>query len=974
MNPYTNPRLPHEGLVAPRAYYIPCASAEEALSHDRFRSSRYVDLNGEWEFGFFADPTRIDENALLSTIPVPSCWQCEGYDRQQYTNVNYPFPFDPPYVPAENPVGVYRRTFTVQDGGRIYLRFEGVSSYFEVKVNDSFVGFSKGSHLPSEFDITSFVKNGENTLVVTVYKWNDGSYLEDQDCFRQSGIFRDVYLLCRPENHIRDLFIHTKPTGEVALDIDFVGNALPFTAKILCPCGKSFDSLKVPEPMLWTAETPHLYTLLLECEGEYIARPFGFCFISTSDKGELLVNGTAVKLKGVNRHDSHPEKGYAVSDADMMHDLLMMKRYNINCVRTSHYPNHPVFMEMCDRLGFYVIDECDLETHGTWVGYFGDDQPSNLSNDSLWQTAYVDRMERMVERDKNSPSIVMWSLGNESYFGDNHIAMANYTKKRDPSRPVHYESASRSGDYSLEAVYHEATDIVSRMYAPIHSIVAQATRSNDKRPYFLCEYAHAMGMGPGSLEEYWEAFYAHPRLIGGCVWEWCDHSILEDGHFTYGGDHGEFPHDSNFCVDGLVYPDRTPHTGLLSLAAAQRPFRIEAIDPRKGSYRLHNKLDFTNADQFAFAYKMTAGDAVLAEGTLALSAKPHESCDLTIPYTLPASAEYPVYLTIETLETKDTPWCEKGYCYGFDQFALPVAVHTPATLELLHTILEEQSSFYTVTLGDVEYVFGKVNGLLCDIKRDGRSLLSAPMELTVWRAPTDNDRRVKNDWNTEHLHHARFHVHTLSAECENGIATVTARGALSAPARIPLYHVEIVYTVGAKGLTVDLHAEMHEGRRKEGERLWSNMMNKPLFLPRFGFRLVTVEGFEKLSYFGKGPYECYADIQNHVRYGLHHSTVTAQYEPYIYPQDCGNHVGVTMLALEDLCVSADKPFEFSALHFDDKVLTYKTHRHLLTPDEKTYLFINYRSGGIGSNSCGPAPLPQYNIRETVIDFSFRIEL
>ncbi len=972
MKPYENPRLPHEGLLAPRSYYIPCASEEEALTHDRFSSNRYINLNGEWQFGYFADPTQIDENALNDTIPVPSVWQCHGYDRHQYTNVNYPFPFDPPYVPAENPVGVYRRTFTAAKDGRTYLRFEGVSSYFEVKVNGEKVGFSKGSHLPSEFDITPFVKAGENILTVTVYKWNDGSYLEDQDCFRQSGIFRDVYLLERPENHIRDFFIHTKPTGEVTLDVDFVGEAEPYTAKILCPCGKTFTD-KVENPLLWNAEEPNLYTLLLECNGEFIAKQFGFCFLSTSEKGEFLVNGTSVKLKGVNRHDSHPERGYAVTDEDMLNDLLMMKRYNINCVRTSHYPNHPVFMEMCDRLGFYVVDECDIETHGNESCFPADGSKSNMiSNDPVWQTAYVDRMQRMVERDKNSPSVIMWSLGNESFFGENHIAMSNWTKKADPSRPVHYESVARSGDYSLKAVYHEATDIVSRMYAPVDSIVAQATKAEDKRPYFLCEYAHAMGMGPGSLEEYWDAIYTYPRLIGGCVWEWCDHSILKDGHYTYGGDHGEFPHDSNFCVDGLVYPDRTPHTGLLSLKAAQRPFRMEALDLKKGTFRLHNKLDFTNADKFFFIYKVTAGDEILAEGNLSLCAKAHGACDFSIPYSLPESAAYPVYLTIETLEAKDTPWCKKGHSYGFDQFELPVAVHKPATLELLTATLSEQKSFYTVTLGETEYVFGKANGLLSNIKKNGNSLLAEEMTLGVWRAPTDNDRQIKNDWNTEHLHHVGFNVRTLDAKCENGIATLTAKGALAAPARLPLYNVEIVYTVGGKGLTVDLHAEMHKGRHKEGEELWSNMMNKPLLLPRFGFRLVTVEGFEKLSYFGKGPYECYSDIQNHAYYALHRSTVSEQYEPYIYPQDCGNHVGVRELALENIKISADKPFEFSALHFDDKVLTDTTHCHLLTPDKKTYLFINYRSGGIGSNSCGPAPLPQYNIRETVIDFSFTI--
>ncbi len=975
MNSYENPCLLHEGMCAPRAYYIPSATREEALDRSRFASSRYMSLNGEWQFGFFADDSLIDETALTDTIPVPSCWQFHGYDRHQYTNINYPYPFDPPRVPAENPTGVYRRTFTVKKEGRIYLRFEGVASYFEVKLGDQRVGFSKGSHLPSEFDITPFVTDGENTLTVTVYKWNDGSYLEDQDCFRQNGIFRDVYLLLRPENHICDLFIHPKNTGEVALDMTFAGEALPFTASVLCPNGQEIGDLTVKDPLLWNAEEPNLYTLLLECNGEIIAKPFGFRKITTSDKGELLINGTAVKLKGVNRHDSHPEKGYAVSDDDMMRDLLLMKRHNVNCVRTSHYPNHPVFLEMCDRLGFYVVDECDLETHGNSNCHPTAGNPSNnLSNDPLWQDAYVDRMKRMVERDKNSPSVIMWSLGNESDFGDNHIAMSAFTKQRDPSRPIHYEGAVPSWQYGTDAVYHEATDIVSRMYAPVQSIVEQATQSNDKRPYFLCEYAHAMGAGPGSLEEYWQAIYTYPRLIGGCVWEWCDHGVLTDGHYTYGGDHGEFPHDGNFCMDGLVYPDRTPHTGLKSLAAALRPFRMEASDIEKGLFRLNNKLDFTNAEAFDFVYRVAAGDEILAEGPLKLSAKAHESCDFTVPYSLPKSAAYPVYLTVETREAKGTPWCDKGFCYGFDQFRLPVPVQKPTTLEHLTALLSEQRATYTATVGETEYIFGKKNGLLTDIRRNGISVLAEPATLTVWRAPTDNDSPIKADWNCEFLHHVSFYAQKVEAAAQGDTAAVTAHGILSAPARLPLYGVEIVYTLDTEGLSIDLHAEMPKERRTEQNILWSPLAGRELRLPRFGFRFVLREGFEELSYFGKGPEECYADMQNHARYGLHRSTVTAQYEPYVRPQECGNHLGVTELSLGDLKIEADNPFEFSALHFDDKMLTNTSHCHELIPDSKTYLLINYRVSGLGSSSCGPDARPEYRLQDTVIDFSFRLSL
>lgn len=975
MRPFEDPSLPNEGMLKPRAYYIPTASREEALSYEPSRSGRYTSLNGEWQFGFFASPALVDEARLTDTISVPSCWQSVGYDRQQYTNVNYPFPFDPPYVPAENPVGVYRRTFTASAEGRTYLVFEGVSSYFEVKVNGVYVGMSKGSHLQSEFDITPYVTEGENTLTVTVYKWCDGSYLEDQDFLRQNGIFRDVYLLCRPENHIRDLFIHPKESGEVTLDMDFVGNELPVHTAIIAPDGTEYSDLNVGKPLLWNAEEPNLYTLVIECGGEWIAKRFGFCFVSTSDKAELLINGTPVKLKGVNRHDSHPEKGYAVSREDMEKDLLLMKRHNINCVRTSHYPNHPAFMEMCDRLGLYVIDECDLETHGNIRVFAAGSTEGMLSNDPTWRDAYLDRMERMVERDKNSPSIIMWSLGNESQFGENHVAMSEATKKRDPSRPIHYEGTSYGQNYGPQAEYHQCVDVVSRMYTPIDLTVENAT-VEDKRPYFLCEYAHAMGQGPGELEDYWQAIYSYPRLIGGCVWEWCDHSALVNGEYGYGGDFGEFPHDKNFCVDGLVYPDRTPHTGLLNLAAVLRPVRWEQVDLKNSIFRLCNKLDFLSTDRFAFAYTVTAGDKTLASGTLSASVAPHESAEIQISYDLPESEEYPVYLTIDTLETEDTPWCEKGYSYGFDQFLLPVSVKKKVKMGSKKPSLAETKSEITVSCGNVEYCFGKENGLLTNMKKAGKELLAEPVALTVWRAPTDNDSRVKAEWDAEFLHHVSFFARSCTAIDAEGAVIVLANGILSAPSKLPLYDVTLTYTVSGDGLGVDLRADARPIRDHEGI-LWTPNPGRELTLPRFGMRFVLTEGFEKLQYFGKGPRECYIDFADHARYGKYESTVDEQYEPHIRPQECGNHVGVTELALsrEDgtrLAVDTDAPFEFSVLHFSEHDLDAATHRHKLVPKKETYLLINYRVGGIGSHSCGPKLQEKYRLRDAKIRFSFRV--
>ncbi|MBS6833280.1 MAG: DUF4981 domain-containing protein, partial [Clostridiales bacterium] len=546
---------------------------------------------------------------------------------------------------------------------KTYMVFEGVSSYFELYINGRYVGMSRGSHLQAEFDITDYVNVGENTVTAAVYTWNAESYLEDQDFFRFHGIFRDVYLLNRPTEHIRDIYIKPNVSGEVGFEYDFVGGSKPISVEISDPSGnvilnaqvQNGDSVKIDNPRLWSAEHPNLYGVLIDCGVEYIYKRIGFVNVATSKDGELLINGVSVKLKGVNRHDSNPKTGYYTSREDMERDIVLMKQHNINCVRTSHYPNHPEFLEMCDRYGLYVMDECDQETHGVEHA-FGLCSLASIgemaSNEDILGS-YMDRMIRMVERDKNSPSIFSWSLGNEGQFGTNHVKMSEWTKKRDDSRLIHYErTAFPNKAYGADQIKIDpCVDIISRMYTNLECLEIQGNMRNDERPYFLAEYCHAMGLGPGEVKDYWDIIYKHKRLIGGCVWEWCDHAVekkLADGRvgYIYGGDSGEFPHDGNFCCDGLVFPDRTPSTGLLEYKKVIEPLKITCVDIKSGEFEIENRYDFSDLSEFAFGYEVTADGKVIDGGELKISAKPHETVKVKIDYSAPESVKDGVFIEI----------------------------------------------------------------------------------------------------------------------------------------------------------------------------------------------------------------------------------------------------------------------------------------------------------------------------------------
>ncbi|MBE6665539.1 MAG: DUF4981 domain-containing protein [Ruminococcaceae bacterium] len=964
---WMTPALPGENRMPARAYYIPYTSADFSKNSVSVRS-----LDGVWDFRYYETIPEIPEDitsiSYEDTMPVPACWQCHGYGQVQYTNYAYPIPFMPPHVPMDTPVGIYHRSFTVENTeNRTYIMFDGVCSMFLVYVNGNYVGMSKGSRLAAEFDLTDFVKKGNNEITVVVFTYSDATYMEDQDCLRYNGIFRSVHLISRPQNHIYDLDIRTDITGKVSVSCTFIGT--PVEVKATLYDGETaLSTLAVGNPRLWTAETPNLYTLVIEAGGEYIKKEIGFRSISVSEKGELLINGTAVKLKGVNRHDTHPTKGYTVSLEDMMADLTLMKKHNINCIRTSHYPNDPVFYELCDRFGFYVIDECDLETHGVELMVRNMNPSFLFSDDPEWKDIYVDRMIRTLERDKNSVSVIFWSLGNESYFGENHRAMSAYIKTRDTERLVHYEGTWSGVVRWVKEIppMDSCVDVISQMYTPLEDVEKYGkNEAGEKRPFYLCEYAHAMGMGPGSIEEYWNLFYSYPRLIGGCVWEWKDHSFVgADGKYTYGGDHGEYPHDGNFCCDGLCSPELEPHTSLYSLKKAMQPLQVSWEDEANGVLRLINRMDFTNIKElFELVYEIKDGDTVLLSDKLDISLAPHGITTVKLP-TLPKVSKLPCYLMVRVLYKKDVWFAEKGYEASFTQ--LPVKTEMISTVKDIIAVpvfASEKNGLLTVSCGENSYLLRLTDGAFLSLKNGEKEFLAAPTKWTAWRAPTDNDMNIKARWYKQFdIPRARLYVHSYDITQTEYSVSVLLTGIFASKGKVPIFELTVRYTFDSFGI----HTEVEAVQPKQA---WIEQ------IPRFAMQIETVDGFENLEYFAKGPRSCYTDIQNHAYYGLFRTNVTEQYEDMIMPQECGNHVGAKYAAVSngiDTLRAEGAGFEFSALHYSPEMLEKAMHNWELTPSSHTFLLINYKVCGLGSNSCGHRAKPPYSFSEKEFSFAFTL--
>ena len=985
----------HLGCEKPHAYFIPYADRENALYGLRDDSPYFKTLIGEWNFKFFPSVYEIADPMQVTfgdgdKLDVPMNWQNalgRGFDTPNYTNVQYPFPIDIPYVPDENPAGVYSRHFKLTQRELsekdVILGFEGVDSCFYLYVNGSFVGYSQVSHATSEFNVTKLVHAGDNEVRLVVLKWCDGSYLEDQDMYRASGIFREVYLLMRDTVRIDDIFVKTDLAEDLAsaqISVDILANA-PLNVRLSLADADGNEVLSaestvtegnvslgtLTSPKLWSDEAPYLYNLTVYAGSEVIVIPVGIRRIEI--KGNVIyINGEKVKARGVNRHDSHPILGHATPMEHILRDLYIIKAHNCNMIRTSHYPNDPRFYALCDRLGIYVVDETNIECHG--IGIYRDG--NELTTNPEWTEAYLDRAARMLERDKNHPSVIIWSVGNESGAGLNHKKMIEYFRSRDNSRLVHAEDESRrAGGIEDEIAagktmpipadsYREYIDFESGMYWSTQRLLSKYLGEDKKYPVFLCEYAHAMGNGPGDLGQYWKLIREYDNFFGGCVWEFTDHSvavgdnIYSDPHYTYGGDFGDYPNDGNFCVDGLVYPDRRPHTGLIELKHAQAPIAAEYSG---GTLTVKSYRYFTDLSDISLYYTVEKCGKVIKSGTLgALDVAPLAKKSFELG--LGEYSEGIVTLNVSARQNIATEWAEQGYEITSWQFILCDSIEKRAA-EPIGAEVMENALCYRVTFGESAVCVSKVNGLITSFVHEGKELLTSPITPTIWRAPTDNDRRVRRKWEEVGYDKMQVKCYETSVSEQKGGVVITSKVSLGAKLHRTAVRMTLVYTFGEGGhVGLDCRAEVSE--------------NLPP-LPRFGFRFTMPEHFEDIKYFGYGPYESYQDKRLASRLSLFRTTATANFEPYVRPQENSAHYGckwatVTSVAGHGMFFAADS-FSLSASHFSPEYLTKVDHDYKLVPERDTTVIIDYRNAGIGSHSCGPELAPEFAIRERSISFS-----
>lgn len=930
MRKYENLNFIHENTMPPRSHYIPYDSIDKAKAGDKMQSDYYALLNGEWDFCYFArDIDCPDTITEWDKTDVPSCWQARGYEKPYYTNVNYPYPVDAPYVPDDNPVGVYRRTVTIdakKAAMENYLVFEGVAPCVELYINGEYVGFSTVSHSTSEFKVN--LKEGENEIVVKVYKWCASSYLEDQDFFRFNGIFRDVYLLSRPQGHLFDIEIGFDSKG-----IYYDGNYRVFDMDM--------NEADLSNPILWNAEKPYLYTVVVECAGEYIPFKIGLREQSVSDKGELLINGVSVKLKGINHHDTHPINGYAMTYDEMRSELLKMKELNINTIRTSHYPPQPVFIELCDELGFYVVDEADIETHGFQnrdCKWKYDVDPVWPCQNEMWRDAFVDRAARLFERDKNHTCVIMWSLGNESNYGENFAEMSRHIKARDNSikgitRLIHYENAYCNNKSKKDP---DTVDVVSRMYGYATRFIDEIYHNGEKRPLFFCEYSHAMGNGPGDLKDYWDIFEKFPNMIGGCIWEWADHvAKREDGTLGYGGDFGEETHDSNFCCDGLVFNDRSFKAGSLDAKSVYQPL---ATEWNNGILTVYNKYNFTSLAECDLTWEITADGKTVQNGTLKLATPPGESEKVVMEYNVP-DCKYGAYLNISM--KKD------GYEVAFTQHELSAA--KPVEAGKGGVSIEQNGEYAIITAKNgITYKFNTHYGYIEEMG----NYLKSPMKLSIWRAPTDNDRRIKSDWYTENYHKMHNKVYDVKIDGNSIIVSASLAGV----SRSPIFKYTVVYTFFEYGrIDVSLEGDFEQTRT---------------FLPRLGFEFTTDE--KEFTYFGYGPHEAYIDMHNGSKMGMYESNAEAEYVDYIKPQEHGNHYNTKYMSMGDYMFVSEKGFEINVSEYTATELEKKAHNYELVKNDATTVRIDYKVSGIGSASCGSPLLEKYRMNDPKVKFEFSI--
>jgi len=1030
-------RVLERGRLAPRAWFFPFPDATSARTFDPALSSRARCLSGTWRFHYAPRPTAAPaglanlsfDDSGWAEIPVPSHWQLLGYGRPQYTNVAYPFPVDPPKVPSDNPTGCYRREVFLDEGwaeeGSVICRFEGVDSAFHLYWNGELVGYSQGARLPAEFDVTLHARPGRNVVAVLVYQWSDGSYLEDQDMWWLSGIFRDVFLLWRPYAHMADVralasYDISERSGSVSLEVPLSVSPPPSPSRALAGLGrqKAFEGLEVEAALYdgarllakaalpadagkaegtlgpvevepWSAEVPKLYDLVVSLRDasgrdlEATAMAVGFRSVQRRD-GLFFVNGVPLKLRGVNRHEFHPDFGRAVPYSAMVEDVVLMKRHNVNAVRTSHYPPDPRFLGLCDRYGLYVIDEADLECHG--MGYGGD--LSSLSNDASWRPAYIDRVERLVARDRNHPSVIFWSLGNESGCGSNHVAMAEKARSMDSSRLIHYEGCRGA----------EMTDVYGSMYTTHAELAALGEKTALAKPHVFTEYGHAMGNGPGGLKEYWEVMERYPRLQGGFVWEWADHGLRlpgRPGAFAYGGDFGDVPNDGNFVIDGLVFPDRRPSPALRELAKVSQPVEISLLGG--GKVELRNRYDFLALSALEASWALAEDGVVVAGGQLGpLCAGPGEA-DVVEAGPLPSVTGEAV-LEVSVRTAAASSWAPAGYEVAWEQFVLSPPQHQ-AHPGASASSVEPQRAAVQVgpdgqasaagerpglaapgagklkvsRLADGARVSGPswearfAGGWLSSWSGGGlRELVDQPPRLELWRAPTDNDRggpfvaSLAKQWHEAGLDRLEHRVCEVEAREVGACAVVTVRARV-APAGLA-WGVQCTYRyrfdpTGRLALEV-------EGE-PEGQA--------PAAFGRIGLALALSEGFEEISWYGLGPAETYPDSKCAGRLGRYEMPVDELETPYVVPQENGHRSDVRWCQLTAahscLLVVGEPLFGFSVHRWSTAALAKARHRDELVAEPRLWVHLDHRQQGLGSASCGPGPLPQYVLRPQPFKFA-----
>ncbi|OOH89661.1 beta-galactosidase [Pasteurellaceae bacterium 15-036681] len=998
-NYFQDPEVLHLNTTPHHAYFVPFVQGDNVDQLNREQSSYFRLLNGEWDFNYYESLQDLPEDFLNQPfqhkIPVPANWQNYGFDHHHYTNINYPFPFDPPYVPVDNPCGVYRTSFqhnTISQK-RYLLNFEGVDSCLYVYLNKQFVGYGQISHSTNEFDISDFLQQGDNELIVVVLKWCDGSYLEDQDKFRMSGIFRDVYLLEREQNYLQDFFIRTQladdfAQAELSVETQFVGEKQEIHFQLFDPQGLLIAEQtsgqfleKICNPILWNAEQPELYTLQMRYGEEVIEQKVGFRRIEVKD-GVLLLNNAPIKFRGVNRHDSDIQTGYAISHAQALRDLTLMKQHNINAIRTAHYPNSPWFSELCERYGFYLISESDIESHGASMLHVAQPEDSiflNVENacehqrirqqtidnfcyfgrDPQFRNAILDRTYANIERDKNRTSVLIWSLGNESGFGENFEQSAKWIKQRDPSRLVHYESSIYQHSQHKNDLSN--LDFYSEMYGSTEDIDRYFTNPNNRKPFLLCEYSHAMGNSNGDMEDYFQTFEKYAGACGGFIWEWCDHSpYLPDGsgRVGYGGDFGDSPNDGNFCMDGLVSADRVPHSNLLEVKNVNRPVRAELVD---GKIIIKNYLDFTNlADILTIHYAFSENGKTVQQGELIANCEPKQTACLALE--LPELADKLVELTLTYQLNQATPLLAQNHILGFDQLTIcdkPFAPNLPKPLNAEPFSIEQNAQRIVLRNSEFEYQFDKGKGIIHSILRNGKAVIEQPLDFNIWRAPTDNDRLIRNAWQNAGYHSAYTRAYQIQVSMlENGVK-ISADCALVSISRGRIVSFKVDYMVHNDGqLAIQLNA--------------TRPAELP-FLPRFGLRFFLNKQQQNLSYFGYGTGESYVDKHHYTKRGVYQITAKGNHTDYVKPQENGSHFGCEYLQTEDFAISADKPVSFNFSPYTQEELTTKAHNYELVECAQNVLCVDYKMSGIGSNSCGPNLKDKYRLNETAFEWGIRVQ-